>query len=260
MRRSPFLRSGFLGKENEMENLSAVRKTVNDFLTKGNTVDRLMTDKVDDYILIEEQPLPIAVGSKILLVGNLTLENETRFFREWAVFLSLLAARICNWELADEKKKELLEKCSFKLLADGSWMIEFLYRDAYLWKEMTRIIGKTMLRQQAYYLTGDKARKLARWSSFSFNYFKRNITKEKLIQIAFLIYLYNFDSVKKNLTLIMEKMNLTALSETYMPFWLQHTAGVGGKFLLAQVDSPASVFDDTQSEPPQEANQKKGVK
>jgi hypothetical protein len=110
------------------------------------------------------------------------------------------------------------------------------------------LIGKTVLKQQAYYLDRDLTRKKGKWTNCSYGYFKRNITKETLIQICFLIYFYNFDSVKKNLRLIVEKMNMSSLLETSIPFWLQNTPGLHGKFLLARVPSCDYVFSDPPSD------------
>ena len=61
-------------------NIKEFRKQLNKLLLSNNNINRLMTDKVNDYILIEEQPLPIQIGNKTIFVGNLTLENNYMFF------------------------------------------------------------------------------------------------------------------------------------------------------------------------------------
>ena len=91
-----------------MENIvKEVRSKVLEMFSGYKTIDTLLKDKVDDYIIIEEQPLPIKVGKKVIYVGNLTLENEQRFFSEWGKIVSLLSARIINMELSDKRRKEL---------------------------------------------------------------------------------------------------------------------------------------------------------
>ena len=232
--------------------MNSVRKVMTDFMLQRPSIDRLMTDKLDDFQLLEEPPLPIRIGSRTIYIGTLTLSNETEFFTQWAKLFTLMASQICNWNLSVEKKNELQAKCNFHLLANGSWIMEFIWRDKWINKNLVNLIGKTVLKQQAYYLDRDLMRKKGQWQNCSWGYFKRNITKETLIQICFLIYYFNFDSVKKNLRLIVEKMNMSSLLETSVPFWLQNMPGLSGKFLLARVPSPASIFDDepNNSNPP----------
>jgi len=94
--------------------LKSVREKWNKFFL-GNTfnVDKLMTDKVNDYILLEEQPLPIAVGDKIIYVGNFTYDNEEKFFNMWCALLGALSSRIINMELMEDRRKELLKNAEF---------------------------------------------------------------------------------------------------------------------------------------------------
>lgn len=213
--------------------LKAVRKLVNETLLQKNSIDRLFTDKVEDYILIEEQPMPIRIGSRTIYVGNFTLETEKKFFQEWAKIISLLIARIVNRRLAEERKKELIDKASFFMLADGKILHEFFLMDDWLLKQMYRLIDRTVLKQQAYHLNNVHERELINWTNCDIKYFKKNVTMETLIQICYMVYLYNFDSVKKNAILLLEKTGMKDLMETYVPFWLQNMPGLTGKFLAA---------------------------
>ena len=245
-----------------MDDLSKIRTVVSDTLLNMNSINRLMKDKVEDYILVEEQPMPIKVGKKILFIGNLTLENEMKFFGEWGQLFGMLAGRIANWKLSTERKKELIEKADFKLLSEGKWLKEFLWRDKWFVKRLVYLIGKLILRQQGYYLDINRQRQFLRWNNCSFAYFKKNITNETLIEICWYINLYNFDSVKKNVSLILDKMNQKDLMEQYIPSWLQSCPGVHGKFLHAQVPSPDYIFDESansgfQDAIPNKSNQEK---
>jgi len=229
--------------------MQKMREKVNDIVSGSLNIDKLMKDKVEDYILINEQPLPIQIGERTIFVGNLTYNNEHLFFNEWAQIVAALGAKIVNMELAEERRKELLDNASFHLLAEGKWMYEFLTMDKWLFNRLCKLINKVILKQQALYLTEDRARKKLKWKNCNLTYFKKYINKEKLIQICFLIYFYNFDSVKKNVQVLIEKMNMKALAGTRMYSWLQNLDGVTGKSIAAQAPSIDYAFRDVKDKP-----------
>jgi hypothetical protein len=234
-----------------------MRDKVREVLSGGVNIDKLMKDKVEDYILLEEQPLPIQIGERTIFVGNLTYSNEHLFFNEWARLVSLLGAKIVNMKLADDRRKDLLKKASFDLIAEGSYMYEFLTMDKWLFEKLCKLIDKTILRQQTFYLNDKKMRQKLKWRNCSLSYFKKHITKEKLIQICFLIYFYNFDSVKKNVQVLVEKMNMRSLAETHMYTWLQNLSGAKGKYQSAQAPSIESVWKDDFNKPIPENHKRK---
>jgi len=232
-----------------------IREKWNDFMLDTKNINRLMTDKVEDYILLEEQPLPIRVGTKTIYIGNFNFKNENKFFQQWATILSNMSARIINMELADERKKELFEACSFDLLSNGKYMLEFLWMDKWLYKQLCKLIKNTILKQKQYKVIENKL-KVKKLRNCSYRYFKNNIKKETLIRMCWLIYLYNFDSQKKSLKMVVEKMNIKQLQETYIPFWLQNLGGLTGKFHTAPVPNGDWLSNDDLSSPniPQEQN------
>jgi len=224
--------------------LEKIREKWNKLSLSYNCIDKIMTDKVDDYILIEEFPIPINIGDKVIYVGNFTYDNEEKFFKMYSKILGALSARIINMELMDDRRKELLEKSNFHLISNGAYMYEFLTMDRWLKKQIMKLLKKTLIKQQAYILTDEKRRILKEWRNCSYKYFKKHITKEKIIEILFLIYLYNFDSQKKSLKVIMGKMNQKSLEETYIPFWLQNLAGLTGRFqVVPQLNTDSSSRD-----------------
>jgi hypothetical protein len=229
--------------------IQKMREKVGDIVSGSMNVDKLMKDKVEDYILLDEQPLPIQVGDRTIFIGNLTYNNEHLFFNKWAQIVSALGAKIVNMELAEERRKELIEKASFNLLAEGKWLYEFLLMDKWLFNKLCALIDKIILKQQALYLTEERVRKKLKWKNCSLRYFKKYITKEKLIQICFLIYFYNFDSVKKNIEILVEKMCMKGLAETYMYSWLQNLDGLTGKSTSAQAPSIDYAFRDVKDKP-----------
>ena len=224
--------------------LHDLRKMVNETLLQKNSIDRLFTDKVEDYILIKEQPMPIRIGKKTIFIGNFNIDTEIKFFEQWAQIISLMMGRICNWKLSEERKKELLAKNSFFMLAEGIIMKEFITRDKWFIKQIFKLIERTVLKQQAYFLNNVHERELINWTNCDIKYFRENVTSEELIQICYMIYLYNFDSVKKNAILFLDKMNMKALSETFIPFWLQNMPGLTGPFLRAQAPNIDWSFKD----------------
>lgn len=215
-----------------MDTLQMIRKKWNNFMLTTKNIDTIMTNKVDDYILLEEQPLPIQVGKKLIWIGNFSFKNEHEFFNQWAMLISALSAKIINLELSEERRKEILEKCNFHLLGQGIDLMQVIYLDRWIFKKICKLISKFILKQKQYvYIEKDGTKKLIHWKNCSTRYFINNITKEKLIQICWLIYFFNFDASKKNLKLVAEKMNLKQLEQTYIPFWLQNLNGINGQFL-----------------------------
>ena len=189
-----------------------------------NNIDKLMTDKVNDYILIEEQPLPITVGNKTIFIGNLTIDNNYKFWEMYGKLMANIGAKFVN----------------FDLIKSGEDLYTAIVKHKKLYKGLIKIIKKTILKQQCYYLDKTtKERKGIKFQNCSWRYFKKNITIEKLIQICYLIYLYNFDAEKKNFKIILNQMvnqdEEKQLMETYMYFWLQNLVGLTGKFQLAQL-------------------------
>ena len=218
------------------------------FMKNTNNIDRLMTDKLDDFVLLEEPPQPITVGNKIIFVGTFNFNNEHRFFHDWAMLLSLLSARIINMELADERRKELLEQCNFDLITNGKYMLEFMWMDKFLKKNLCKLIGKTLLKQRFHvYNEVNGELTLMKWKNCSYAYFKENITTEKLIEICYLIFMYNFDSQKKSLRVLVDRLGIKHLEETYIPYWLENLAGLTGKFLTAPLPDIGSFYKESQN-------------
>jgi len=245
-----------------MDTIKEYRKKFNEFALNRNamTIDRLMTDKLDDYIILEEMPLPIQVGNKILLIGNFTFDTEHKFFHEWAMIISGLSMKIMNMEIAESRRRELLEKGNFDLLANGKWMLEFLLMDKWLKKQLCKLIDKTLLKQQRYYINKMGKEVKEKWQNCSSRYFNKHITKEALIQICYLIYFYNFDSQKKSMAVLMEKMNIKELAEMYIPFWLQNLGGLKGGFLNVRLPSIDSLPKDFLNKEGMRAKKNKGIK
>jgi len=218
-------------------NLETIRQKSNEFMLDTNCINTILTKKIEDFILLEELPVPIQIGEKILYVGTFTFNNEQKFFKQWALLTSALKAQVLNWEMSVERSKELSERANFDLIAHGDWMLEFLLIDKKLKKAICKMLHKTLLKQEGWtYDEKKKERVFKKWNDMSLRYLMKHINKEKIIQICWLIYLYNFDSVKKNLQIIVEKMGVQSLTETYIPFWLQNLAGLTGKFVTAQVE------------------------
>lgn len=207
--------------------IKAVRKKINSLLLGTNSIDRIMTDKVNDYILIEEQPLPIQIGDRTIYIGNFTLDNNFKFWDGYGKILALIGMKFIN----------------FDLLNDGEELFKALHVHRKLYKSLVKLISTTLLKQQTYYLNDKKKRKELKWKNCTYNYFKKRVTIEKLMQICMLIYLYNFDAEKKNLKILLGKVVKDEAQkqhlQTYMYFWLQNLSGLTGKFqlsLLTNVD------------------------
>ena len=220
-----------------------MRKKVNSLLIGSfNNIDKLMTDKVDDFILIEEQPLPIKIGARTIYIGNLTLDNNYKWWKMYGELFANIGVKFVNFEMMNDTKE----------------MYKNIMLHKKLYKGLIKIIKKTILKQQCYYLDKKTKERIdIKWTNCSYRYFKKNITMEKLLQIIYLTYLYNFDSEKKNLKILLEKTNSkNHITETYMYFWLQNLSGLTGKFQLSQLTN----VDYWQEEDKQEVVSVKGKK
>ena len=204
---------------------------INDILKTTNNIDKLFNDKVQDYVLVEELPLAINIGNRIIYIGNFTLENNYKFFQQYGNLMAHLGLKYIN----------------FEHLGDGKEIYALCLKNKKWYKGMLKIIGKTILKQQGYYLNKDEIkRQKIKWRNCSIRYFKKNVTIEKLMQIVELIYLYNFHAEKKNFQILLHKNPMNLVTETYMYNWLQNCPGLIGKFQLALYPKPASLDKEYQ--------------
>ncbi len=215
----------------EQKNVFVTAKNkIGEWLNGRNTIDRLMTDKVDDFYLTDEQPMPIMVGGKTIYVGNMTYNNYKYFLVQFAKIMANIGTNIINMDI----------------LANGMDLSKALLMNNKLHKDMCKLIKKTILNQQDYYyreLSGGQKIKI-KLPKCSLRFFLNNITIEKMVQILLLIYLYNFDSVKKNFKIMGEKMGLNQLTETYMWSWLKNCTGMTGKFFVPQLANLGFIHKD----------------
>lgn len=237
--------------------ISEMRKKVNDLLSGSQNIEKLMSDKVEDYILLEEQPMPIIIGDRTIFIGNFTWETEQSFFEKWAKIISLLGARIINYELSDARRKELLEKADFHLLGNAKYMLEFIMFDKWLFKQLCKLIDRHVLKQQRKYLVNNDIVKTLRWKNCSLRYFKKHITKEKLLQICYLIFFFNFTACRQNVTVLLDHMNMKSLGGTYMYNWLKNLRGVKIESGTAAPPSIDAVWKDSENYPIPESHKRK---
>lgn len=210
---------------------SAIERMKELLQTRSNSIDKLLCDKLADYYLIEEQPTPIIIGDKVIYVGCLTMDNYNWFLRNAAEIFASIGTDIFN----------------FETLGNGADLLEVLINHEKVQKRMKWLIKNTILKQQEYYFKEcDYDLKKAKLKKCTWRHFKKLITIEKLIQILFLIYAYNFDAVKKNLFIIAEKMGVKVTLENFMYSWLMSLGGVTGKFGLALWEKPDYWEDESQ--------------
>lgn len=209
-----------------------IREIVAQTIDKQNGVSRLMRDKVEDYIILDEQPMPVKIGNRVIFIGNFTFENEIRFWKKWVQILACLKTG----------------KHNFDLLASGTDLFKALYLQKNLYKMLCKLIYETVVRQQWYYYENGNEKKI-KWKNFSLGWFIKNMTKETLMQICKLVYIYNFDAEKKNLQILLGATGSKELAETYIYFWLQNLTGLTGKFLEQQALDIDYVFRDSPNKP-----------
>lgn len=197
--------------------METARKKIKQIMGVVPNIDSLMRDKVDEYILTEELPCPIRIGEKVIYVGNFNLGIDNTFFRDYTKIIGNLGLQVVN----------------FELLKDGLELYKYLKIHKRLEKNLCRLIKNTVLKQQKFFYEGNA--KHYKLNKCSYKYFRDHISKEKLIQMCYLIYLYNYDASKNALALIANKMGIGAQSQTYIYSWLENCPGLTGKFLLRQL-------------------------
>ena len=218
-----------------MLTLADARKKINEYLMGLNNIDKLMTDKVNDYVLIEEQPLPIKIGDRTIFVGNFTIENNFKFWDGYGQILALIGIKFLN----------------FELIGDMPELYKAIMLHRKLYKALVKLLGKVILKQQAYYLDEMKNRIPLKWKNCSYRYFKKRITIEKLMQICKLVHVFNFDGEKKNFKILLGDLardqETKGVMGEFMSFWLQNLNGLSGRFQLAQLINVDYWDDDTQN-------------
>lgn len=212
------------------EYLHLVRKKINKIVLATNNIDRLMTEKVEDYILVKEQPMPVTIGNKTIFIGTFTIENDYKFWKTYAIILAHIGLKFINFELLNESGD----------------LYKFLHQHKRFYKDLCKLINKHILKQQGYFLNEVKERENIKWTNCNYRYFRKHITYETLMQICKLIYIYNFDAEKKNFQILLGQMgkNMSKVSENYMYFWLQNCIGLTGAFSHAQLIKPSWWSED----------------
>jgi hypothetical protein len=209
----------------------SLRKKIADFV-RANTrnINTFFGDKVEEFILLDEQPAAVKVGNpvgnyKTLYIGNFTIMESNKFWVSYGHILAHMGVKFVN----------------FDLLNDAKEIYSRMHTNKRFYKELCRLIHKHICKQQAYFLPGDKdtrKRQLKQWKNCSLRWFIRNVQEVQLIQICGLIYLFNFDSVKKNFSTLLSLMDGAPPSETYIYNWLENAGGLTGNFLQRHLQKP----------------------
>lgn len=215
---------------------NARRILTNWIMGEKQTIDRLLQDKVDDYIIVRELPLPVTIGEKTIYVGTFTLETQDVFFKEYATLLAAVGARHAGLELGVD------------FLKNGGSLYQILSTDKVIRRLIERLIQKTILKKQDFVdpATGKKYS----LPKCSLGYFRKNVTIDGLMQICLIIYLYNFDATRRSLNILMGEMGAKTTSETFMWSWLRNLAGLSGNFLRSPLTSFVSPVLESQNETP----------
>ena len=211
-------------KENIFKHL---KNKLEQFMVGTNNIASLMRDKVNPYILMEETPVPIQIGKYTIFIGNFTIQNNYKFWVGYGRILALIGLKFEN----------------FDLIASGGELWKALMIHKKLYKDLCKLIYETICKQQAYYLDqmpNEIKRTYKKWKNMSCGYFIKNISLEKLIQLCRLIYIYNFDAEKKNLSILMFQLPVEGKEtmRTYMSSYLENMIGLTGKFQVAHITKP----------------------
>jgi len=203
--------------------IKKARELINEYVLSRPSIDKLLKDKVADYILIREIPLPIAIGEKKIYVGTFTMETMDVFFTEYAKVMGLIAARHAGLEVG------------IKMIQGGTELYQIILKDRLIKKWIYRLIDKTILKKQNY--IDPITNKFYKLPKVSIGYFKKHATTDDVMQILLMTYIYNFDATKRSLNLLMGEMGASQVSEVCVSSWLANLAGMSGKYLSDPSDS-----------------------
>jgi hypothetical protein len=219
-------------EKSALDTMKESRRLMQEYLFEKPSIDKLLKNKVDDYIILREIPLPVIIGEKKIYVGTFALETQDIFFTEYTKLIALIAARHAGLELG------------IKLLANGKSLYPLIIKDMLVRTFIYRLINKTILKKQNY--VDPITNKVYKIKKVSLGYFKKHVTIEGVIQILMLAYIYNFDATKRSLNIIMGEMGASQVSEVCLSTWLANLAGLSGNFLKDQSMSLDAYIIDLQ--------------
>lgn len=227
-------------QEKQKNIITEARRMVEEYVMSRPSIDKLLREKVDDYVIIRELPLPIKIGENTIYIGTFSLETQDIFFKEYVKLLSLVGTRHANIELG------------IKFFAKGEDLYRILSNDKKIRKQIYKLIKSTILQEQNY--IDPVSGKLYKLPKVSMGYFKKFASIDVVMQICMLIYVYNFDATRRSLNILMGEMGVQLSGATFMWSWLQNLTGLSGKFLLNPLISSGLPLSVNLNDPPKDSN------
>lgn len=156
--------------------------------------------EVEDLAIIHKAPLRVPVGGKWLVFRAFTWQEYEKYIRWFHRLLLNYNAEMAQVQLLTLPQIQAGEHI------DG---IEKLFARKPIIKALRQICRQTILRG----------------SGISWRYFRKNVTRDALIQIFYALRVYNIDSVKKNVQQTMAALGLTSDTADTSPPWRKSTGG-----------------------------------
>lgn len=240
----------------------------------SHVIDEIMSERVADYYLMSERPFAVHVGEKIFYIECFTLENEQEFFERYVAMMTVVGFQSINFDLLNNPKNLyeclMASKVFYKRLLDVIGCAIVKNQDKYdqdimlvdkKYDAMVAHVKRMITLSPSFGKSKRLSKKIDKINTLRerekdifrkglTRYFSEHVSKETLIQICLLVYLYNFDSVqKKNLSLLLEKMsgegkNATHRSRTYIWSWLKNLAGLREKYTENRYRKLNALFND----------------
>lgn len=157
--------------------------------------------ELEDLYIIEERPLRVKIGRRLLFISPLPLRRVDKFERMFADLLIKWRKYIGNIEILDYTK-----------LKDGESVDAF----SFLWKRLLKKEKKFLL---------DVCKLICEPYKFSVHYFMKRATYDVVIQCFLASQLINYDSVKKNIQFLLLRAGMLQAKQSSLATLQESTDG-----------------------------------
>lgn len=233
----------------------AIAKLAKENLYGERTIVGVMRDGVSEYQLMREDAIAVTIGGVTYYVKAFTLDNQRDFFTKYVGALSAIGGGAAVYDY----------------LSDTGKLYSAVIANETFYAAIVATLGVALVREQEAYhsqfvdvdnrfdpqidalreglrtatvrevkriekrVAKIVARKELEKNIYRKNLldnFTKNITIEELMQLCLLVYLYNFDAVKKNLSIVMARLpkDARSIGETYVYSWLANSAAITRKY------------------------------
>lgn len=174
-----------------------------------SALKQIIEEKVDDKSIVREEPMVVNVGGHAVFCRCFTYRNHQR----WLTHLGLMLGGFKSLfdEVTFPSNQEQMEKSRKTLM--------LLLSNSKIYRAIMRMFRQTILREPG--------NEYWRWR---WRKFRREITVQEMLDLFFYIYLYNYEAVKKNVSLLLGRMGFVKSLDTYISGSTENLGGTVSKW------------------------------